>query len=406
LHACTLSPFSCAAGAAGKPVTIIRRGGGGSGGLPSSRGGSFGGGLNAAGAAGDADDAALLEDPAVAELAAWGYPPGEAAAALVAAAGDVHRALAALHARLAAAAGAAAAPAATAAGGEGDGLAQWGEEREALEAIFGVDISFPTASAAALRLPVELTSAAASAAAGGRHSLALELDFFLPGHAQGKQEGGREVEGSAAATQTSYPHAPPLVGVRCTGVPAAALLTLTRRLALQAAELAGQAMVFELASAAAEGLEECLLAPLPLSALLPPPGDGGGAEPADGGAELAQHAERELRLEDIHNSILPPASSRQRQHRPRQQQPAAAAAAESARLAARQAELESAAEHAAMRAVRAALPAAAKRRELLELCAARRVVVVSGATGCGKSTQASEGLCACGGTGAWGLGGW
>ena len=40
-----------------------------------------------------------------------------------------------------------------------------------------------------------------------------------------------------------------------------------------------------------------------------------------------------------------------------------------------------------MRGVRSRLPAAAQRQELLSLCASRRVVVVSGATGCGKSTQ-------------------
>ena len=40
-----------------------------------------------------------------------------------------------------------------------------------------------------------------------------------------------------------------------------------------------------------------------------------------------------------------------------------------------------------MRGVRSRLPAAAQRGELLALCGSHRVVVVSGATGCGKSTQ-------------------
>lgn len=43
--------------------------------------------------------------------------------------------------------------------------------------------------------------------------------------------------------------------------------------------------------------------------------------------------------------------------------------------------------HAQMRATRAALPAAAKRGELLAAASSNDVVVISGATGCGKSTQ-------------------
>jgi hypothetical protein len=44
-------------------------------------------------------------------------------------------------------------------------------------------------------------------------------------------------------------------------------------------------------------------------------------------------------------------------------------------------------QHAEMRRVRGALPAAGKRGELLAALAAHAVVVISGATGCGKSTQ-------------------
>jgi HrpA-like RNA helicase len=41
----------------------------------------------------------------------------------------------------------------------------------------------------------------------------------------------------------------------------------------------------------------------------------------------------------------------------------------------------------AMRAAREKLPAHTKRAQLLEALRQKRVVVVSGATGCGKSTQ-------------------
>jgi HrpA-like RNA helicase len=44
-----------------------------------------------------------------------------------------------------------------------------------------------------------------------------------------------------------------------------------------------------------------------------------------------------------------------------------------------------------MRAARAALPAAASKRDVLGALAAADVLVISGATGCGKSTQ----VCVC-----------
>lgn len=377
------------AGAAGKPISIIRRGGGGGGSAASlpSRGGSFATGIDAAAEAAEEAAAAAeaMEDPAVAELATYGYPPAAAVAALELAGGHVHRALAALHARISAAAtggdageAGEAAAAAAAAGAAGDAeLAEWLEEREALEAIYGGDVAFHSPAFTALRLPVELHSAAATAAAGGRHELTLQLDFFAP---PAVDDDGSDGGGAAAP----YPARPPVVGVRCEGAPPAALLTLTRQLAEVAAGLAGHPMLYELASAATERLEGCLQAPLPLSQLLPR------AAPSRGGsaADLAAAAEQQLRLEDIANTVFPSADRR----RPRQQggAPRIDVAAESRRLAQWQRELETGAAHAAMRGTRSRLPAAAKRAELLELCRSHRVVVVSGATGCGKSTQAPQ----------------
>lgn len=371
-------------------MAIIRRAGGGSASSlgPPSRGGSFATGLDAAAEAAEAAAAAegLLEDPAVAELANYGYPPAEAAAALEQTGGHVHRALAVLHARLAAAAtggdGAAAAAAAveaaavaSSAGAADDAaLEEWREERTALEAIYGGDADFPSEQQTSLQLPVELTSAAATAAAGGRHELRLHLDFFAPSTAAGGQP---------------YPLAPPVVGLRAEGVPAGALLTLSWQLAQRAAELAGHPMVYELASAATEQLESCLLRPLPLAQLLPAVGSTAASREGSA-ADLAQQAEQALRLEDIANTVIPAAGPQRR----RRQGAAAGGldlAAESRRLAEQQRKLDSGAEHAAMRGVRSRLPAAAKRQELLSLCAGRRVVVVSGATGCGKSTQVGSG---------------
>lgn len=393
-------PHLCA-GAAGKPVTIIRRGGGGSASSagPPSRGGSFATGLDAAAEAAEAAAAAegLLEDPAVAELAQYGYPPAEAAATLEQTGGHVHRALAVLHARLAAAAtgadGAAAAAAAveaaavasSAAAADDAALEEWREERTALEAIYGSDASFPSEQHTSLQLPVELTSAAATAAAGGRHELRLHLDFFAP---------------STAAGGAPYPQAPPVVGLRAEGVPAGALLTLSRQLAQQAAELAGHPMVYELASAATEQLEGCLLRPLPLAQLLPAAGGSAAASREGSAADLAQQAEQALRLEDIANTVIP-AAEPQRRRRQGAGTGGVDLAAESRRLAERQKELDKEPEHAAMRGVRSRLPAAAKRQELLSLCASRRVVVVSGATGCGKSTQVCATCGTCQGLAVW-----
>ena len=317
------------------------------------------------------------------ELAQWGYPPAEAAAALGECGGHVEAALAALHARLAAAAGGAAAgsgdgaaaAAAVAAAAGGSELEEWQEERTALEAIYGEEACFPSDRHTTMSLPIELTSAAASAAAGGQHELRLLLDFFAPLPAS---------DGASATAAAPYPHRPPVVGARCEGVPPRALLTLTHQLTQQAAEVAGHPMLYELASAAAERFERCLLSPLPLARLLPP---AGGPSRAASDADLAAAAEEQLRLEDIVNSVVPRAPRRQRDGAASGRAGGAEVAAESRRLQQRQRELGSSAEHAAMRGVRSRLPAAAQRAEVLALCGSRRVVVVSGATGCGKSTQ-------------------
>ena len=70
----------------------------------------------------------------------------------------------------------------------------------------------------------------------------------------------------------------------------------------------------------------------------------------------------------------------------------AAAEAEGRKLLEHQRWLEGSSEHGAMRQQRAALPAAGKREELLEMLERSHVVVISGATGCGKSTQVQYSL--------------
>lgn len=179
-------------------------------------------------------------------------------------------------------------------------------------------------------------------------------------------------------------------------MPPAALLSLTHQLALRAAELRGHPMLFELASAATELLPVCLADPPPL----PPGWDGypssvaAAMEEASSAcsstADLAELAQQAVREGDA-------APHQQRRQHGRDQQPSRAGRprgrpqlnleAESRRLREHQAQLEQGAAHAAMRAVRAKLPAAGQRQEVVALVASRRVVVISGATGCGKSTQ-------------------
>ena len=67
--------------------------------------------------------------------------------------------------------------------------------------------------------------------------------------------------------------------------------------------------------------------------------------------------------------------------------PAADVEAQSRALETHAQELASSAKHASMRATRAALPAPRHRNDVLAALGASRVCVVTGGTGCGKSTQ-------------------
>jgi len=69
---------------------------------------------------------------------------------------------------------------------------------------------------------------------------------------------------------------------------------------------------------------------------------------------------------------------------------ASAAEVENHKLASHQAWIEDSEAHGSMRRQRSALPAAGKRSELLEMLGRNHVVVISGATGCGKSTQVPQ----------------
>eukprot|EP00887_Chlorella_sp_A99_P002300 scaffold10.g2300.t1 len=349
-------PANFAPGAAGKPIGIIRR----------ASSSLLGGGSEAGASGADGEsEPAVAADPAVADLMQYGYPAHAAASTLHACGGHVQNALRALFAQLADAQQARQELQGTGerlgeqpgdAGADEDdgaGADEWEEERVALEGIFGSDVAFHSDGWTEIAIPVSLVTGEAVAAAGGEHELVLHLNAWAPAR------GG-------------YPRAPPPLAVRCEAAPPRALLTLTARLAGRAAQLAGRPMLWELATAAAELVDECLASPAPAAQLLPSRrgsaadlgaqafGAGDGSEGAQRGAATQRRAQRG------------PAGGRR-------QEPRIDAAAESARLLARQQELQSGREHAAMRASRARLPAAGKRGEVPQYLLEQAIAAGEGA---------------------------
>ena len=194
----------------------------------------------------------------------------------------------------------------------------------------------------------------------------------------------------------------------------AQLLRLTRRIVADAAgPLLGQQMLYELASRISDALAEgCSSAdetlPAPFDALPPgsaattgrdSAGNGDGARDAlaqEEGDCVEYDSQAEAHAAAAEAALGAKSKSQvgtgQRAPRPRRRpvRPPPSAAeqeAESQRLCQLLASLAVAPRHAGMRAARAALPAAAMRPQVLEAVANNDVLVISGATGCGKSTQ-------------------
>lgn len=368
-------PSNFAPGAAGKPMTVLLRGGNSTAGHRGSAG-SLPPSVNI-----DAMEGSVGadQDPAVAELMQYGYPPFLCMDALQSSQGHLHDALRLLWRRLLRAEQAPAEDGNSTdagAGNESD-LTEWGEEREALEAIYAEDATFHSASWTSIKLTVILDGQAAEVAAkhGSRPKEALMVD-------------GVEVILEAwAPKEGSYPTVVPTLAVRSSDVPPVVLLAVTQRIAQTAVGLLGHPMLYEVATTVAEVLPECLLHTPSLEALL---GGADGDDVAEGMAEQLTLDSEEEEAGSKPETGRTKHQGKERTSRQHRRHAPLDIPAESTRLLQRQKELEVSAKHATMRAQRSKLPAYTKRGEVVSSVAGRAVVVISGATGCGKSTQVPQ----------------
>ena len=317
-------PSEFAAGAAGKPVTVIRR----SGVAP-----------------------AEVVDPAVTELERCGYGRSEAMEALASHKGDVFSSAVALFLS------SCAAPFLPGFFGSEDDYERRGapggdlveEERMALEAIFGDDVSFD----------------------GNVISVRLEtarVQFVLP---------------------RRYPDACPAVIVQstasafgATGVSGRQIRHLMTSTVLPAlVEAAGAPAVYDVASLVGESISDL------------PDGDDGD----DDGVGVGVGAGNGLNDGDdngdgdnrgVADVARPPPDPYRK--RPKFALSPAQVQQESERLAAHHRKLENDASHGRMRKQRAGLPAASMRAEVVEAVNGSMVTIIMGSTGCGKSTQVPQ----------------
>ncbi|KAL4527192.1 hypothetical protein Ndes2526B_g09099 [Nannochloris sp. 'desiccata'] len=410
-------PANFAPGAAGKPITIIRKNSSFASSSTtstnenSSRPSSRLEGITNNSSASTAAAAAVMDDPAVVKLTEYGYPPLVAADALQQCRGSVHEAVELLYRRmLSSSKEQALSSQSTDSTGINNSnmtaaswLEEWQEERVALEAIYessNIEFSSDTWTRIIIR-NVVLSGEAAEMVA--RHcgrskedlmmdGVEIELDIWAPPPL-------RSSSPDATTTPTSfvepYPLSAPTVAVRCSDLPPQIVLALTHSLSQASLEMIGRPMVYEIACVVQEVLPEVVVAPpQPLSVLLGITEDKE-EEDLDESSLLAGDLDATLNL-DASNGPNKNTSHKNNIRKQRQQQQssnrkpysAADLAAENSLLLEHQKEMEVSTKHAPMRSQRANLPAFSKRQDVLSsLGPASRVLVISGATGCGKSTQ-------------------
>ncbi|KAJ2367536.1 helicase [Coemansia sp. RSA 2610] len=167
------------------------------------------------------------------------------------------------------------------------------------------------------------------------------------------------------APGTAYPEQAAAVAVSSDALPAYLKLHVARRLN---AQLGGDGLpvLVEAVTAAELAIEAWLADPPPLAGLL-------------GGI---QGAAADIGSDDSTDSRAPRATGRPRRGAPR--------SPDTARLCAAFAQLQTSPEYQRMQAARASLPAAAQSAHIVGLVSRNRCVVISGATGCGKTTQVPQ----------------
>ncbi|CAG9465122.1 unnamed protein product [Pedinophyceae sp. YPF-701] len=337
------------------------------------------------------------ETPAdVAALADMGYFAHEAESALAEMPGLRDAALAWLFCKMAESTAGGVSLAATGDMEGPTGGAAWQEEREAIEAIFPDAASFVDGG-------MDLTL---GPDAGGGDVPTVVLHFRVP-------RGSR------------YPAELPAVGITSVAVPREALRSITRELAETAIRLLGQPMAFEIASHVSGVLSDDAAlakhhahapqsfisapgaAPEPARAATkagseaPTPSQASEAGDAASEATLAMDAApldsiedqmADMSDEEGAGSEQRSAPQPRRKERRRPQRSAAEAQRQSAALAAHAKRIATDARLSSVRRVQQALPAFERRDSIVRLVEDARVVVLSGATGCGKSTQVPQAL--------------
>jgi ATP-dependent RNA helicase DHX57 len=260
---------------------------------------------------------------------------------------------------------------------EGDGEAlvtddiddsEWLEEREALQAIYDDQISFPSPTHTIIKLTDN--------GDGDEKDTASSQLYF---------------ECILSSKTEPYPNCAPVIAVKVGAakdddtvcIPLITLATLTRRLSEMAEEtLVGGPMIYELAQAAVDLLPECIDAPLSPFKLF--------------GIEEEEEEEEEEVLFIEEDDI--PAKHQHRPHQQNNQQrsymhnkPYINTEAESQRLLQLANRLANNTTHQSnIGKTRLKLPAAFQKTEIISAVTSHQVVMIAGQTGCGKSTQVPQ----------------
>jgi len=416
-------PTNFAPGAAGKPITIMRKKSSFASrststnenysSRPSSR---------LEGSVNTTSSDTVLDDPAVVELTKYGYPPMVAADALRQCRGSVHEAVHVLYRRMLSSSFSSKEQAplssqttdsTTTTTTTTKWLEDWLEERVALEAIYETStIEFASEIWTRITMSnVVLEGEAAERVA--RHcgrskedvmvdGVEIQLDIWAP--PQVPLSSSPEAATTTTPLAQPYPMSAPTIAMRCSDLPPQIVLAATHSLAQASLEMIGRPMVYEVACLLHEVLSQTAIAPpQPLSVLLGMSITEDKEEEnvaADESSLLAEKVESTLKLDarnGFSNKNMSGCGKRnentkqqrgQRQSGNRTSYSAAELAAENSLLLEEQKEMETSSKHASMRSQRANLPAFAKKHEVVSsLGPASRVLVISGATGCGKSTQ-------------------